>query len=171
MSTRLPEHVEPLRLAELGRSFQGRIPVSRLRRLGQSLSSLEGEVDVALEFSSDAQGRRRIAGRIRATLEVVCQRCLEPMVLELCPEPHLGLVESEAEAEALGDDLEPLVVSEGPMSLADIVEDELILSLPLVPMHALEACPGASFSAKGAEGQRTRESPFAVLAQIKHRDN
>ena len=66
MSARLPERVDPLRLAELGRTFHGRLPLARLVRLGQSLCDQAGEVEVELAFGRDEQGRLTLSGRIDA---------------------------------------------------------------------------------------------------------
>ena len=92
------------------------------------------------------------------------------MDLTLSLAPRLGLVGSEAEGEALGEALEPLIVGEEPMALADIVEDELILALPQVPMHPVDACPGARLPSRQSGAMQARQSPFAVLAQMKARD-
>jgi len=168
MSQRLPEFIEPLRLAESGRSLSGRIPLARFHRLAESLSSSEGEVDVVMDFGLDEQGRPCLLARIRVRLQVLCQRCLEPMDLPMELETRLQLVTSEGKEQALPEGFEALVVSESPFFLADIVEDELILALPLVPMHPDDICPARAKSGFGMESDsENRESPFAVLETLK----
>ncbi len=168
MLRRLPEFIEPLRLAGLGRSLQGRLPLERFRRLAESLHSSEGEADVDLEFGVDEQGRPRILGRVGARLEVICQRCLAPMVLETDLVVRLYLAAAEAPELDVPDGFDTLSVSDRPMLLADIVEDELILGLPLVAMHSRDECTARTEYSVGADKHAEKgENPFAVLAALK----
>lgn len=140
------------------------------KRLRPYLASEHGGVEVALEFDIDEQGRPHVRGRIQAHLELVCQRCLEPMGVALDLEPHLGVVESEPEAEHLPEEYDPLVVGEDPLFLADLIEDELVLSLPIVPRHADERCAGVE-GGKEQNDPADRENPFAALAVLKRDSN
>ncbi len=166
MLRRLPEFIEPLRLAGLGRSLQGRLPLARFRRLAESLHDSDGEVDVELEFGVDEQRRPRVVGRIGARLTVTCQRCLAPMVLPM--ELDVRVYLAAAEEPEVPDGFDTLIVSDRPMLLADIVEDELILGLPLVAMQSRDACAVKTEYSAGADGQPEKdENPFAVLATLK----
>ncbi|MEE8380184.1 MAG: YceD family protein, partial [Gammaproteobacteria bacterium] len=89
---------------------------------------------------------------------------------------RLGIVPSREAAKSLPDSYDPLVVSGDEISIASILEDELILALPIVAMHEIENC--SQGKASGSEnleqeaGQENmpsskRENPFAVLAQLK----
>ncbi len=165
MLRRLPEFIEPLRLAELGRSLKGRLPLARFRRLAESLHDSDGE-DVELEFGVDEQGRPRVVGRVCARLEVICQRCLTPMVLPMDLAVRLYL--AVADEPDVADGFETLSVSDKPMLLADIVEDELILGLPLVAMHSRDACAARTeYSAGADKAPEKHENPFAALAALK----
>lgn len=168
MSNRLPEFIEPLWLAESGRSLSGHLPVRGLRRLAESLSGTDGEVEVSMDFGVDEQGRPRLLGNLFVEVEVLCQRCLEIMRLPLRLDLLLGLVTSDAEGADLPENMEPLVVSGKPMSLADIVEDELILGLPLVPVHPPGACSARTEYTTPAEGEEQPvKGPFAALAALR----
>ncbi len=168
MSRRLPEFVEPLRLAGLGRSVEGRLRIDRLHRLGKSLHGTDGEVGVELDFGSDAQGRPRLLGRVSARLEVLCQRCLTAMVLPIEANVCLYLTASESGEVDTPESAETLVVGDQPMRLADIVEDELILALPLVPMHDEATCQVPRSYATGGDEKGVEEHhPFAQLAELK----
>jgi len=168
MSDRLPEFIEPLRLAELGRVLRGHLSLSRFRRLAQILSAADGEAEVMLEFGTDERGRPQVTGTVKAELELICQRCLESMRLPVVAEVRLGLVSSEAEEDQLAPGFEAVPVGEGPVSVADIVEDELILGLPLVPMHPQTQCGAVEeYALDVGEGAQAPESPFAVLASLK----
>ena len=168
MPDRLPEFIEPLRLAELGRVLQGRLPLSRFRRLGESLVTTDGDAEVLLEFGTDEQGRPMVQGNVATELMLRCQRCLEPMALSLDLPVRLALVQSEAQEQNLPPGFEALVVGKKPSLLADIVEDELLLGLPLVPMHGPQECrPARDYEVDAGEGTAQSHSPFEVLAKLK----
>lgn len=163
MRDRLPDNVDPWPLAESGAELEGRMPLAHLRRLGSLVHALTGEAAMTLQFGKDAQGRHRLGGTVSAPVGLCCQRCLEPYTEVLTAELRLALVRSESEAMALPTDDEPLVVQDS-LLLADLVEDELILSLPLVPRHPLGQCPTPPNH--GDTGEVERQRPFAGLAGL-----
>ena len=168
MSARLPEFIEPVRLAELGRTLRGRMPLGRFGRLAASLNRTDGEVEVAMEFGMDEQGRARVIGKVSACLEVLCQRCLSPMSLPMDLELRHYFITSDAEESQVPEGFDALLVGEKPMFLADIVEDELILGLPLVAKHPEGACLACTdYSVNAPETPGKSENPFAVLAGLK----
>jgi uncharacterized protein len=77
---------------------------------------------------------------------MVCQRCLKPVDIAVESDRVLYLANSEAEAErleaALADDDIDVMVAGKSLDLAGVIEDEVLLSLPLVPMHDVCAAPG-----------------------------
>ncbi len=169
----LPEFVDPLRLAETRQTLKGRVAVTAMPRLMAALdmpSPARGEVDVDLAFSVDGQGVRRVLGSLHAELDAICQRCLQPMILPLHVNIALGIVRALDEAEQLPDEYEPLVlasVTEG-QSLAAIIEDELLLALPVAPLHEEGQCPVRSGALDKVIAEdlppEGKKRPFAVLA-------
>ena len=154
MSGGLPAFIEPVRLAELGRSLAGRLPLERLRRLAELLVDRRGEAEVRLDFRQEGRGRVVVLGRIGALLRLTCQRCLEPFDFAVDVPVHLVVVGSDAEAERLAEEEDPLLLGEGQaLSLAEMVEDELLLALPQVPAHPPPGCGGGG-SAGGGGGTR-----------------
>lgn len=134
MSERLPVHVDPVALAEKGRAIDGHVPVEAFRRLAGWLHASEGVLEVALRFGRDEAGRHVLEGRLRGELELLCQRCLAPYRLPVDLELALVLVDSEAAADSLPEELDALVVdAQRSMHTVDMIEDDLILALPLVP--------------------------------------
>ncbi len=172
MSQRLPEFIEPLRLVEARRSLEGQLTLAGFPRLADSLKRTDGYVEVAMDFRRDGEGSPCIMGKVRAELVLVCQRCLGDMRLPLNLDLRLGLVPTDARAKQLPVDLDPLVVSESPMSLSDIIEDELVLALPIIPMHPPEMCEGIQKSGLGQAladtDQLRNDNPFAVLESLKN---
>jgi uncharacterized protein len=166
MSEGLPAVIDPFRLAEQGQTVQGRIPVARLKRLAGQLAETAGDAEVDLEFLEEARGRAVARGTVRATLRMVCQRCLEPVEIVLDVPVHLVAVRTGAEADRLDEGEDPLIASDGRVFLADLVEDELLLALPQVPMHPATVCGAAVVTDdEGAAGERA--GPFATLAALR----
>lgn len=167
MSDRLDELIDPLALAAKGRSIEGRISLAKLARLAPSLRSTEGEAEASLHFAIDEGGMPNVIGRVRATLILQCQRCLRNMAYEVDSRIRLGIVTSRKAAEALPEYYDPLLVTGEEIQAADLVEDELILALPLVAMHETTECPVGDKFQQQAEAEPKRENPFAVLAELK----
>ncbi|NIP71652.1 MAG: DNA-binding protein [Gammaproteobacteria bacterium] len=161
--------MDPRRLAREGRQLAGRLPLASMQRLGPYLHGTEGEVEVELAFGIDVVGITYVRGSARARVELVCQRCLEPMAAELEAQFALGVVASEREGEQLPETYEPLVAGDEPIQLAGVIEDELILAMPIIARHRLEECPAserASASVSGPEAGADSH-PFAILKKLK----
>lgn len=171
MSAQLPVTVNPERLARRGFSMSGSLKLADMPRLASSLVSSDGDLaEVTLEYSMQ-QRIPTVEGRVRTQLRLQCQRCMGEFLLPVDGEFHLGVVQTEAHAAALPTNLEPLFVTNDEVRLAELVEDELILLLPIVPLHAdgtckpkVEAAPVVTVSAK-------RENPFNALKKLKTPDS
>ncbi len=169
----LPEFVDPIRLAETRQVLQGRVSVLAMPRLMAALDMpplSTREVDVDLAFSVDGQGVRRVLGSLRAELDAICQRCLQPMIVPLHVNIALGIVRALDEVEQLPGEYEPLVLASvtEAQSLAAIIEDELLLALPVAPLHEEGQClvRSGAWDKVIAEDlpPEGKKRPFAVLA-------
>ena len=169
MIDHLPERLDLLATAGAGRTLQGSIPVARLERVVPALASADGELEVSLELGRDPAGIRYLAGTIRGEVMLSCQRCLEPVSRVLDLRFRLGLVQDEASVAGLPEQYEALLVTGEPNSIADIVSDEVLLALPLVPLHAEDDNDCRAFLKDYQPGDGARESPFAVLAGLKQK--
>jgi uncharacterized protein len=169
MSGALPPSLDLARAARQTYGLEGRLPVKSLPRLVAALASDAGEVQVELEAGLDPARRVLITGRIDAELELQCQRCLEPVKLKVHAEPNLAWVKTDEQLAALPDEYEPLLSIDGHIELRDLLADELLLALPLVPRHEGDAaCGGFTEAAeKNAEPAEVRKNPFAELAKLK----
>jgi len=166
MSGQLPAQIDPIRLADEGVRLQGALPggeMSRLRELSLP-GSRPAAVAVDLQFERTAHGVRLMHGTIRTQVEMVCQRCLKPLTIEIVARPFFALLlPSEAEPE----EGETLVV-EVPLSLGTLLEDELLLAMPMIPVHAEGECDYAFPVATGKSPvAETRANPFAELRGFK----
>ncbi len=175
MSTRLPESVDPWRLADAGTRFEGSIPLRRFERLGGVLADLEGEAAYELAFHRDPERRPLIDGRVRARLSLECQRCLGTMSFPVDSSFHLAVIEVASEAERVPERCDPVQVEEGRLSPLALIEDELLLSVPQVPMHERLVCnvDPAAFERRPdrpPEGRaEASKGPFAALADLKRK--
>lgn len=164
MSAHLPETVDAWRMVAAQRSFSGRLPVSRLRRLTDLLASPEGWVDYRLQFDRDAGGTPTLHVVVSADVMLVCQRTLEPFASTLAVDQMLGLVTDEAAEVAVASGSEPLLV-QGPLQLETVIEDELLLAMPLIAVR-----PGSEAALQPWQPppeQPAREHPFAALGRLK----
>ena len=170
MSGALPPFLELGQAARLDLGCSGSVAVRSLPRLASALAADSGTVNVELQARPEVGGRIVVTGRIRAPLEMTCQRCLEPVTLEVEAEPRLAWVKSDAEMEVLPPEYDPLLSVDGRVAVAELVEDELLLALPLTPKHADGACreirKPAARSAPVIE-EENRKNPFADLAKLK----
>lgn len=168
---RLPVQVDPYRLAEQGREYDGVLPLRQMKRLSPLLASDEGDARVELHFGVDEMGVRYLQGSIRVNLALVCQRCLEPMTLPVDTELALGFVESTAEADRLPGGYDPYIAESVPLALIDMIEDELLLALPQIPMHDVQECPAQQFvEPDNQQNKHDQDNPFQVLADLKTPD-
>jgi uncharacterized protein len=128
-------------LAQREAILAGEIELARLDRLGGMLRSNAGSVSAEIRLGKRAGGWLTAELRCSASLSLVCQRCLEPIVQELVQQSALALLETESLEALAPKDLEPLVLDRRGLRPVDLIEDELIMSLPLVPRHrAADAC-------------------------------
>ncbi|MBT8119871.1 MAG: DUF177 domain-containing protein [Gammaproteobacteria bacterium] len=170
LPTELPETANFVRQVELNRTIEGVYPIAKFARLGEVLLSDEGFVTVKLEFTRSV-GIASLRGKVSAQLLVECQRCLKPVETEVSGSFKFALVHSEDEFDLLPEEFEPYLLEDEEQSIIDLVEDELLLSLPMVTIHQ-EAC--SEFMSNQNEAVKTAikaekeaENPFAALKALK----
>lgn len=167
----LPTHVDPMRLADHATSLHGLLPIKNMSRLVQSLYKDEGVVDVKLLFDIDKQGIRFIKTDFKTQLVLQCQRCMESYVYETMGGSALGIVTSEVEAATLPSYYEPIVVLDGQLLIQDLIEDELLIGLPIVPMHEPEDCkvvlPFVVADDPQVKDAAKKENPFKVIESLR----
>lgn len=169
MSVTLPESVDAWRMVSARRSFEGTLPIASLRRLGGMLADTDGVLQFELDFGRDELGISYVDVHVKTSLVLICQRTLEPFSLPMAVDARLGLIRRESEEAGLPPDYEPLLVpDDARLNLADVMEDELLLALPLVPINPDSSLPNAITSQDpDSSGERPAENPFAVLRELK----
>jgi uncharacterized protein len=140
--------------------LHGIIAVSQLQRLHGVVVSTEGDLDFRLVGDIE-QGKSRLRLYIKGGLQLSCQRCLEPFSFDLNIASSFVVVSDEGaipliEEDSLDDD-EDYLVADARMRVVDLVEDEILLALPLAPKHDPKFCAGAELD------ELKKPNPFAVL--------
>ncbi|WP_374350878.1 DUF177 domain-containing protein [Chitinimonas sp.] len=148
------------------KTLHGELALADLPRVaGEVLAG--GPVQFALAGGSDHYKRLTLDLSLKGHFELSCRRCLKPMPFELDVASRFTLFADEArmdEAEADDEDLEGLLFERAfdPMNL---VEDEILLSLPFAPAH--DSCESDAAAAPDAGSTPQKPNPFAVLAELK----
>jgi uncharacterized protein len=128
-------------LADREVTLSGELDVRMLTRLTSMLHSDVGSVSATLLFRQRRDGWLAAVLDYRATVELVCQRCLEPFRHELAQSVNVVVAASNSLPAAVPEGFEPFELAGGRLLPAELVEDELIVAIPLVPKHArVEDC-------------------------------
>lgn len=170
MLDRLPILIDPLSFSERGKRLSGALEISELARLSDLLLEKKGVVEIDISF--DKEGRLAVIyGEIKVNLILQCQSCLERLNLPIETSFKLGMVSSLEEADKLVGDCDPLILENEKISLADLIEDEVLLALPDFPKHETEcANKRGEMPHEPIKENRVMNSnnPFAVLAKLKN---
>jgi len=166
MLPELPETIDPMRLAKMGKELSGSYDLRQFARVNSSLKDdSKVQLSFKLEFSRDDKNQLfSVVGELQTTLPLVCQRCMQPMQHQLSAIIKMAIVSNEAEAENLPAEFEPYIDTGGPVKLQDFIEDELLLAMPLVSLHEEHECPAAD---KFKHVETVKENPFAELKNLK----
>lgn len=134
MESILPEYLDLIQKAKFAAEVRGFWPISKLQRLSELLLEDSGNLQAELKFNKDGR-LRLIDGNVSAEIKVTCQRCMQPMTLSLNTDFKLGLISNEAQAEGLPEGYEPYLIEGDSENIPHMLEEELLLAMPLVAMH------------------------------------
>ncbi|WP_265942567.1 YceD family protein [Dechloromonas sp. A34] len=152
--------------AREGRVLEGTLAVSALERLHDLLAEVSGEVTFRLEGFKGANGELMLHLEVSGVLPLACQRCLKSVAFDLDVDNLLQLVPEGAELsqDELEDDTRDFLPVARELNVVDLVEDEILLTLPVAPRHEKCGLPGAADAGE-------RINPFAKLAGLKGKPN
>jgi uncharacterized protein len=150
--------IDGFEFASAGATQQGVWPLADFPRLRDMIAAAAGEVAYQISGVRDERGRPALRLKVRGTLPLRCQRCLETMQFEVDTDETLVLAATldEIHAEPADANAPNRIVAGREMSLRDLIEDELILAVPYAPRH--ESC---EVGGQGEEGEKVL--PFAGL--------
>ena len=167
----LPARVDALRSCQQRLTYRGAVPLAGMGRLATQMVDASGAAEAVWQFGMDEQGRKTLQGEVTASVSMSCQRCLGPIRVPVRSEVSLALVWDDEQAAQLPRQLEPIVLESNELDLHELVEDELLLSVPLVPLHPEGECeqPESKIVQVAEDGVR-KPNPFQVLAALKSGD-
>ncbi|KUJ84687.1 nucleic acid-binding protein [Microbulbifer flavimaris] len=168
-SAAIPRIVDARKLVQRDQELSGIVPVDGLERLRSTVESVDGDVHAELVFGRDLNRHMVVEGKVSCDVQLLCQRCLQPMPESVEAKVHWGIVWSEEQGKLLPKDLDPVIQEGDELNLYQVLEDEILLNLPMVAYHEEECVPRDKFQfgdePQGEEEQR--ENPFKVLEQLK----
>jgi uncharacterized protein len=160
-------------LASRSEHYRDTVPVSDMARLTDVLHPdfelQDKKLDLQIEFLGGMQGFPELSGHIGGSLEIVCQRCLGSLEWPVEIDFRLVVISSEEDFDEVAEPFDTVIAGEHGIRLSEIVEDELLGSLPLAPMHDEDDCklstnadPAMEKNPDGEEMNR----PFGNLAAL-----
>lgn len=167
---KIPITVEPSKAAQRQLSYSGVLQLEELSRFEQVVLDKTGEVAVNIHCKHDEQGLTVLSGQLSTHVNLVCQRCNEKLGLDLQQDFVYSPVGMDAQSEHLPEDYDVIELDEnGEVNLRQLIEDELILAIPIVPLHDEAACQfieqPKSFGKVAEESEKP--NPFEILKQLK----
>lgn len=164
----LPRHIDLDRIGREPHAYAGKLSsqaMTKLTGLVDGLTAIEASMQV--EWAQD-QPHAAIRGECWAQATLVCERCLEPMDLRLEGRFEVLAVDRAQQADELPMDQAVVEAPRGQLDVISLIEDELILALPVVPRHENTACDGGQrhFGPED-EPLPQAQSPFAALGALR----
>ncbi|TDR39367.1 uncharacterized protein DFR29_11668 [Tahibacter aquaticus] len=150
------------------RSFNGNLSVAKLPRLADALAKPDGVISYDIEFGRDDLGIAFLAIRAQTQVSLICQRSLDTFLLPVTIDTRLGLIVREEEEAGLSPGYEPLLLESAELRPADVIEDELLLALPLIPVKPGPEESPLDWSTDPDQAEEPeRPNPFAALGSLK----
>ncbi len=169
---KLPVTVDPIRIAQQRLDFNVLVEAKRLCRIIEATSGMPSDAQVSLSFGVDVQGLVTIQGKVSLSVTLECQRCGETFEYPCNTEFRYSPVKNDSQVEDLPEAYEPIELDEnGEIDPIAIIEDEVIVNLPLVALHAEEDCSVNPHDMTFGEIEPADEqpNPFAALSKLKRK--
>ena len=156
------------RLADGEADIDFAVPLAELPRLRSRLVNAAGSVSGRVHFTREA-GFVVADLRLTGAAELACQRCLQPLTEPVNSSVQVALIAAESDVSRVPEHLEPVLAAGGRITVGELVEEELLLALPIVPLHG-ETSDCAVRSSEDVvdaeEPAQTTQKPFAQLDQL-----
>ena len=156
--------VDSVQFARTNGELRTSAPIAELKRLAHVVLEGEEEFDIWLEGFQDNDSRPCLRLRVSGTIRLACQRCLEPLSIELASDRHFVLVEREDQLMDLADEDDNVesLLAEEKFDVMVLVEDEILLQVPIAPTHDPNACTAPEWKAQSTADN----SAFSVLGAL-----
>lgn len=156
--------INSLEFAQKSHSIRGTIAPRDLERLQDMLFSNDGSLNYQLQGGINAQGKPELRLALEGELMLACQRCMGGLKHRVDSVSRLVIVSGEEMMPAPDDeqDDEDFLVADPRFDVVALIEDEILLGLPMAPLHDTAEC-----GANAVAATEKRESPFKVLQGLK----
>lgn len=155
--------INSIEFARNSESLRGDAQVESLGRLQDLLFSNDGALEYTLTGRREADGKLFLTCVIAGVLQLRCQRCLGALVYPVRLDSELELVENDPDLSA-ENDLADAIKADPNLDVLALIEDEVLLDLPMAPMHAQDACQaGENFG----QPKTVKQNAFSALAALK----
>lgn len=138
------------------------IPLPALPRIAPLLARAEGGARGKASFARE-QSLAVVDLTVEAQLSLTCQRCMQPMPWPVASRARIALVGDADAADAVAPEFETVIAPGGRITVGELVEEELLLALPVVALHARPETCGVSLD---GEPEEETQKPFAGLAEL-----
>lgn len=166
---KLPITISPSRSAQRRLVCEGVLKLSDMTRLLAECESASEHVQVSVKFDVDERGLAVMSGTASTSVALTCQRCNGPFEEELKVEFTFSPAKNAEAAENIPSYYDVVELDEnGEVNLLELMEEELILMIPLIPRHELKDCPADADTVWGELPEEVEQpNPFEVLKQLK----
>ncbi len=165
--------VSPRDFARKNRRWRGEVPTTSFDRLMSEITTDSKAVVVDLAFSHDENNLIRMQGHASVTAGVACHRCAESVETTIQADIDARIVDSDETARELAQDSDVIVIEDNPVSVSELIEDDLILSIPWRVCENQKDCPNlnndAAAETQDEELSESTQKPFANLRELLNR--
>lgn len=165
MPTEIPHLVEPYKLVELNQQLTGGLDLEELTRITEFFGSQPNKLDYSLICEKDEAGTLFLHLSINTAISLTCQRCMQLFQYSVERETTLQVAETEEAARDLPEGIEPILLDENRLNLLELLEDELMLAIPIVAMHEVDDCSEKVDVAEEVQEPETHK-PFVGLDKL-----
>lgn len=162
--------IDSLEFARQGRTLRGTIAIADLARLQDVLHTNDGLLEYTVSGGINGQSKSVLHITITGVLQLQCQRCFGPLVYPLHLTSHFELVEHKLGFGDLAEEDESvdLIEADTQLDVLALLEDEIILSLPISPLHQPAECKATQYL---DQAESSEQNAFSVLASLKKQSN
>ncbi len=166
----IPERVNHRKLATEKRKIEGNLSPKLLERFSDAVLGTEGEVGVVLSFRKGRNRSGLMVGKANVLVNLECQNCMQPFSLLIEATYKHNLVQDHDQLQGLEEHDDGIVCPSEMVAVADLIEDELLLALPMVARHESGQCAPEDdqledYQQEPEEPVETYK-PFAGLAEL-----
>lgn len=167
----MPLWIDSLDFAHNARELRGMVRVADMPRLQGMLAAAEGEINYVVRGFPARHGKPMLEVALDGLCQLRCQRCLQGLSYPVKLVSRLVLAQAnELDEFAVEEDDEiDSIPADAHLNVLDLIEEELLLSLPFAPRHPAGTCQPAVKGYMAEESGQAEKTPFAVLAGLKNK--